>query len=182
MRLPREAEIKIEMRKASFGGDRSEAGRYAANVRWQNREGEQLKESGENTTTPNLTAQSGKVIDIEKIAPDKRNEIQDIKDVSTSEEDFARRLDLLIDRYAKRGQNITTKRSKNESSNGTKINPAKLHSDDRGVLAEKTDPEERMKYIDELLAEPMYGDRIVARPSRKKQAPYLEQIGFISRA
>ena len=33
--LPRESEIKIEMRKASFGGDRSEAGRYAANVRWQ---------------------------------------------------------------------------------------------------------------------------------------------------
>ena len=31
----RESEIKIEMRKASFGGDRSEAGRYAANVRWQ---------------------------------------------------------------------------------------------------------------------------------------------------
>ena len=33
--LPRESEIKIEMRKASFGGDRSAAGRYAANVRWQ---------------------------------------------------------------------------------------------------------------------------------------------------
>jgi len=31
----RESEIKIEMRKVSFGGDRSEAGRYAANVRWQ---------------------------------------------------------------------------------------------------------------------------------------------------
>jgi hypothetical protein len=31
----RESEIKIEMRKASFGGDRSEAGRYAANIRWQ---------------------------------------------------------------------------------------------------------------------------------------------------
>ena len=33
----RESEIKIEMRKASFGGNRSEAGRYAANVRWQGR-------------------------------------------------------------------------------------------------------------------------------------------------
>lgn len=53
--ISRESEIKIEMRKASFGGDRSEAGRYAANIRWQNREGEQLKESGENTTTANLT-------------------------------------------------------------------------------------------------------------------------------
>lgn len=33
--ISRESEIKIEMRKASFGGDRSEAGRYAANIRWQ---------------------------------------------------------------------------------------------------------------------------------------------------
>jgi len=35
--LSRESEIKIEMRKVSFSGDRSEAGRYAANVRWQGR-------------------------------------------------------------------------------------------------------------------------------------------------
>lgn len=34
--LPRKSEIKIEMRKVSFSGNRSEAGRYAANVRWQN--------------------------------------------------------------------------------------------------------------------------------------------------
>jgi len=27
--------VMVEMRKASFGGDRSEAGRYAANIRWQ---------------------------------------------------------------------------------------------------------------------------------------------------
>ena len=34
----RAEEIRVEMRKASFGGDRSEAGRYAANVRWQGRD------------------------------------------------------------------------------------------------------------------------------------------------
>lgn len=43
--LPRESEIKIEMRKASFGGDRSEAGRYAANVRWQRYRGESKGET-----------------------------------------------------------------------------------------------------------------------------------------
>jgi hypothetical protein len=41
----RESEIKIEMRKASFGGDRSEAGRYAANVRWQRQRGESKSET-----------------------------------------------------------------------------------------------------------------------------------------
>ena len=43
--FPRESEIKIEMRKASFGGDRSEAGRYAANVRWQRQRGESKSET-----------------------------------------------------------------------------------------------------------------------------------------
>lgn len=42
--IPRESEIKIEMRKASFGGDRSEAGRYAANIRWQGHTKRELKE------------------------------------------------------------------------------------------------------------------------------------------
>jgi hypothetical protein len=41
----RESEIKIEMRKASFGGNRSEAGRYAANVRWQRQRGESKSET-----------------------------------------------------------------------------------------------------------------------------------------
>lgn len=43
--LSRESEIKIEMRKASFGGDRSEAGRYAANIRWQRQRGESKSET-----------------------------------------------------------------------------------------------------------------------------------------
>ena len=46
--LPRESEIKIEIRKASFGGNRSEAGRYAANVRWQN----QASEKGTGFVSP----------------------------------------------------------------------------------------------------------------------------------
>ena len=43
--LRRESEIKIEIRKASFGGNRSEAGRYAANVRWQRQRGESKSET-----------------------------------------------------------------------------------------------------------------------------------------
>lgn len=52
--LPRESEIKIEMRKASFGGNRSEAGRYAANVRWQGQEKKDQEQVGSGKyTKPN---------------------------------------------------------------------------------------------------------------------------------
>ena len=127
-----------------------------------------LEVEGEAPTALDLKTTSGRVIDIEKLAPEKRNTIQDIRDVSTSEEDFARRLDRLVDSYAKSGQNITTKRSKNESSNGTKISPSKLAEDDRLALAEITDLAERAKFIDELLAGSFYGRRIIAIPPKKK--------------
>ena len=65
-------------------------------------------------------------------------------------------------------QNITTKRSKNESSNGTKISPSKLAEDDRMALAEITDPVERAKFIDGLLEGAFYGRRIIAIPPKKK--------------
>ena len=127
-----------------------------------------LEVEGEAPTALDLTTTSGSVIDIEKLAPEKRNTIQDIRDVSTSEEDFARRLDRLVNSYAKSGQNITTKRSKNESSNGTKISPSKLAEDDRLALAEITDPVERAKFIDGLLEGAFYGRRIIAIPPKKK--------------
>ena len=180
MPLPRKAEIKIEMRKASFGGDRSEAGRYAANVRWQNKKGEELKGSeGANPSALVLpTLPSGAQVDANRVGAEK---LQDIKDVSTDEADFARRLGILVDNAAKFGRNLTTKHTKNESSKGQKINPAKLHEDDRMALAEITDPVERAKYIDGLLKEPMYQDRIVARPPKKK-TNWMEEAGMISRA
>lgn len=250
MRLPREKEIKIEMRKASFGGDRSEAGRYAANVRWQNSKGEELKESEGGTQMSSASVQiaenkakiaelkenldkgfvhnndadgnpvyqnypseekinmyaeikllegknkrletegnnpsalvlptlpSGAQVDANRVGAEK---LQDIKDVSTDEADFARRLGLLVDSAAKFGRNLTTKHTKNESSKGQKINPAKLHEDDRMTLAEITDSVERAKYIDDLLKEPMYGERIVARPPKKK-TNWMEEAGMISRA
>lgn len=128
----------------------------------------------------NLTTTSGRVIDIEKLAPEKRNTIQDIRDVSTNEEDFAQRLDRLVDMYARRGQNITTKRSKNESSNGTKISPSKLAEADRLALANITDPVERAKFIDGLLEGTFYGRRIIAIPPRKKN--WVEEAGLISKA
>jgi hypothetical protein len=235
--LPRSSEIKIEMRKASFGGDRSEAGRYAANVRWQNKKGEELKGSEGGTQMSSASVQiaenkakiaelkenldkgfvynkdadgnpiyqkypqeaqiniyaeikllegknkrletegnnpsalvlptlpSGAQVDANRVGAEK---LQDIKDVSTDEADFARRLGILVDNAAKFGQNLTTKHTKNESSKGQKINPTKLYEDDRMALAEITDPVERAKYIDGLLKEPMYQDRIVARPPKKK--------------
>ena len=140
-----------------------------------------LEVEGEAPTALDLKTTSGRVIDIEKLAPEKRNTIQDIRDVSTSEEDFARKLDQLVDSYAKSGQNITTKRSKNESSNGTKISPSKLAEDDRLALAEITDPAERAKFIDELLEGSFYGQRIIAIPPKKKKN-WMEEAGLISKA
>ena len=138
-----------------------------------------LEVEGEAPTALDLTTTSGRVIDIEKLAPEKQNKIQDLRDISTSEEDFARRLDRLVDSYAKSGQNITTKRSKNESSNGTKISPSKLAEDDRLALAEITDPVERAKFIDELLEGSFYGQRIIAIPPKKN---WMEEAGLISKA
>jgi len=238
MPLPRKAEIKIEMRKASFGGDRSEAGRYAANVRWQNKKGEELKGSEGGTQMSSALVQiakntekiaelkeqidkgyiahrdasgnpvyqnfpkqrlldmyeeikllegknkrlesegnnpsalvlptlpSGAQVDADRVGAEK---LQDLKDVSTDEADFAERLGILVDNAAKFGQNLTTKHTKNESSKGLKINPAKLNEDDRMALAEITDPVERAKYIDGLLKNSFYAQRIVVRPPKKNR-------------
>jgi antirestriction protein ArdC/superfamily I DNA/RNA helicase len=130
-----------------------------------------LEAEGDTSTTLNLTTTSGKVVAIEKLPPEKQDTIQDIRDISTSEEDFARRLDRLVDNYAKGGRNITTKRSKNESSNGIRILPSKLAEDDRLALAEITDPTERVKFIDGLIEGRFYGidgRRIIAIPSKKR--------------
>ena len=63
------------------------------------------------------------------------------------------------DGFASRG-------SKYVSSNGTRVNPARMHEDDRLALSNVTDPEERKKYIDRLLE--FYGNRIVAKPSSRR--------------
>jgi len=49
--------VMVEMRKASFGGDRSEAGRYAANIRWQ----------GNTVDSPPLVGYSGDMEGAEKL-------------------------------------------------------------------------------------------------------------------
>ena len=138
-----------------------------------------LETEGNNPSALMLpTLPSGAQVDADRVGAEK---LQDIKDVSTDEADFARRLGILVDNAAKFGQNLTTKHTKNESSKGQKINPAKLHGDDKLALALIEDPVERAKFIDDLLEEPMYGDRIVARPSKKK-TNWMEEAGMISRA
>ena len=105
--------------------------------------------------------------------------LSDLQDVSTNEADFARRIDLLIDREAKKGINITTKTHKNESSSGQRIVPSKMHGDDSLSLKLETDPAARMKAVDDALE--FYGDRIKYRPPQKKRN-WLEESGLISRA
>ena len=105
--------------------------------------------------------------------------LSDLQDVSTNEADFARRIDLLIDREAKKGINITTKTHKNESSSGQRIVPSKMHEDDSLDLKLETDPFARMKKIDSALE--FYGDKIKYRPPQKKRN-WLEGSGLISRA
>lgn len=169
-------DIKIEMRKASFAS-RSEAGRYAAQQRWKDHAKQDLVPSEP------IKGNSGREIDMKKIALlGKQNLINDLKEVATSPEDFGRRVDLYIDSELKyKGINLTTKRHKNESSDGRRIVPSKLHEDDRLSLEDVTDPVERQKQIDGLIE--FYGSRknIFWMPPREK-VNELERLGIISRA
>ena len=67
-----------------------------------------------------------------------------------------------------RASGASSRRSKYESSDGRRINPARLHSDDWESLNEITDPEDRKKKIDRLIE--FYGDRILVTPRKRRTA------------
>lgn len=195
---------KVEMFKASFGS-RSEAGRYAANQRWKghakagggddvavSRRGTGLAfrpksdtlaevETQAKGATANTKGASGREVDVAKLAVHSSGKIGDVRQISTDEADFGRRIDSVIDSWAQRGINITTKRHKDEGSNGQRIVPSKMHDDDNQSLRGITDPAERMKAIDGMIE--FYGSRksILYRPPRKKTNP-LTDSGFVTRA
>jgi len=189
---------KVEMFKASFA-TRSEAGRYAANQRWKGHAkaggGDDVAgsfrpksdilaevETQAKGATANTKGASGREIDASRLdAQNPSATVADIREVSTDEADFGRRIDGLIDRYEESGINITTKRHKDEGSNGQRIVPSKMHDDDNQSLRGITDPAERMKAIDGMIE--FYGSRksILYRPPRKKTNP-LTDSGFVTRA
>lgn len=74
---------------------------------------------------------------------------------------------------------FASRTSINESSNGQRIVPSRMHSDDREMLAEVTDPEERKKKIDGLIE--FYGRKIFAKPSnpRKKSTAYKKDEDYM---
>jgi hypothetical protein len=169
-------EIKVEMRKASFAS-RSEAGRYAANQRWKNNTKEDMAPSEA------VKGNSGREIDMNRVALlGKQDQIDGMREMATSPEDFGRRVDRFIDVQAERGINLTTKRHKNETSDGRRVVPSKLHEDDRMSIEDTSTPDERQQRIDEIASSGFYaGKNIFWSPPRKK-VNELERLGIISRA
>ena len=125
---------------------------------------------------------SGREMIVSRVKSDDLDYMREMANKTDNPEaDFGRRVDLMIDREAKRGINITPKRHKNESSSGQRIVPSKLHGDDMLDLKLETDPVKQMEKIDSYLDSPLYGDRIKYRPPQKKRN-WLEESGLISRA
>jgi len=136
------------------------------------------KESG----SKKIKGASGREIDASRLdAQNPSATVADIREVSTDEADFGRRIDGLIDRYEESGINITTKRHKNEGSNGQRIAPSKMHEDDIQSLREITDPVERMKAIDSMLDFYKSRKSILYTPPRKK-TNWLTDSGFVTSA
>ena len=129
---------------------------------------------------------SGREMLVGRVHPDDLDFMRELANKTDNPEaDFARRVDLMIDREAKKGINVTPKVHKNESSWGQRLNPSKLHEDDKQDLAETTDPVERMQKIDDLLNSWLYNNgngesTLRWRPPQKRL--WIEESGLISRA
>jgi len=175
--------MRLRSEVLKFNPNHDEIGRFSEGSGGGTGGGSVLGGSGDT-----VKGTSGREMLVGRVHPDDLAFMREMANKTDNPEaDLGRRVDLYIDGQAKKGINVTSKVHKNESSWGQRINPSKLHEDDKMSLAEITDPVERMQRIDKLLNSSFYSNAhgestLRYRPPQKKKRLWIEESGLVSRA